>query len=98
MVALGYNTGLGISPARDLGPRLVAYWAGYESAFEGKYWVYGPWGASVAGALVGGLMYDLFIFVGGESPVNYRWPEKGDIKWRAKQGKKAVKDRIQRIA
>ncbi|QRC99586.1 hypothetical protein JI435_150810, partial [Parastagonospora nodorum SN15] len=97
MVALGYNTGLGISPARDLGPRLVGLWAGYDSAFKGGYWAYGPWGASIAGALFGGLMYDLFIFVGGESPVNYRWPEKGDIKWRAEKTKEQVKDRISTV-
>jgi aquaglyceroporin related protein len=98
MVALGYNTGLGISPARDLGPRLVGLWAGYDSAFESGYWAYGPWGASIAGALFGGLIYDLFIFVGGESPVNYRWPQPGDIKWRAKKTKDEVKDKIQRMA
>jgi aquaglyceroporin related protein len=97
MVALGYNTGLGISPARDLGPRLVGLWAGYDEAFETGYWAYGPWGASIAGALVGGLMYDLFIFVGGESPVNYRWPQPGDIKWRARKTKKEVEDRVRRI-
>jgi aquaglyceroporin related protein len=97
MVALGYNTGLGISPARDLGPRLVGLWAGYDSAFSDGYWAYGPWGASIAGALFGGLMYDLFIFVGGESPVNYRWPKKGDIKWRAEKTKEIAKDKIQRI-
>jgi aquaglyceroporin related protein len=98
MVALGYNTGLGISPARDLGPRLVGLWAGYDSAFESGYWAYGPWGASIAGALFGGLIYDLFIFVGGESPVNYRWPQPGDIKWRAKKTKEEVKDKIQSMA
>lgn len=97
MVALGYNTGLGISPARDLGPRLVGLAVGYKEAFEGGYWAYGPWGASVAGSLLGGFIYDLFIFVGGESPVNYRWPEPGDVKWRAKQAKENTKDKIQRI-
>ncbi|OAL42943.1 aquaporin-like protein [Pyrenochaeta sp. DS3sAY3a] len=98
MVALGYNTGLGISPARDLGPRLVGLWAGYGSAFEGGYWAYGPWGASISGALVGGLVYDLFVFVGGESPVNYRWPQPGDIKWKVREGKRVVEDKIQRVA
>jgi aquaglyceroporin related protein len=97
MVALGYNTGLGISPARDLGPRLVGLWAGYDEAFKTGYWAYGPWGASIAGALFGGLMYDLFIFVGGESPVNYRWPQPGDIKWRAKKAKKEVEDKVRTI-
>jgi aquaglyceroporin related protein len=102
MIALGYNTGLGISPARDLGPRLIALWVGYEDAFIGGYWAYGSWGASISGALVGGLLYDLCIFVGGESPVNYRWPQPGDIKWKAKEKKKQAKekanDKIQRMA
>ncbi|KAL6168922.1 hypothetical protein ACJQWK_05288 [Exserohilum turcicum] len=98
MIGLGYNTGLGISPARDLGPRLVAYWVGYDEAFSTGYWAYGSWGASISGALCGGLMYDTCIFVGGESPVNYRWPQPGDIKWRAKETKKMAKDRIQQVA
>jgi aquaglyceroporin related protein len=95
MVALGYNTGLGISPARDLGPRLVALWAGYDSAFCDAYWAWGPWGASVSGALFGGFIYDLFIFVGGESPVNYRWTH---IKLKVKEKKSHAKDQIQRMA
>ncbi|KAI4912395.1 uncharacterized protein J4E92_010025 [Alternaria infectoria] len=98
MIGLGYNTGLGISPARDLGPRLIGLWVGYDSAFENGYWAYGSWGASIAGALCGGLMYDLCIFVGGESPVNYRWPQPGDIKWKAKEKKDKAKDRIQQVA
>lgn len=98
MIALGYNTGLGISPARDLGPRLVAQWAGYSDAFATGYWAYGPWGASISGALFGGLMYDMFIFVGGESPVNYRWPQPGDIKWKAKEKKEQAMDKVQRMA
>jgi aquaglyceroporin related protein len=97
MVALGYNTGLGISPARDLGPRLVGLWAGYGDAFADSYWAYGPWGASVSGALFGGFIYDLFIFVGGESPVNYRWPQPGDIKWRAHEKKEQAKQTMQHI-
>ncbi|KAF2855934.1 glycerol uptake facilitator protein-like protein [Plenodomus tracheiphilus IPT5] len=97
MIALGYNTGLGISPARDLGPRLIALWVGYDEAFSTWYWVYGSWGASISGALVGGLMYDLCVFVGGESPVNYRWPQPGDIQWKVREKKKQAKDQIGRI-
>ncbi|RMZ69223.1 glycerol uptake facilitator [Pyrenophora seminiperda CCB06] len=98
MIGLGYNTGLGISPARDLGPRLIAFWVGYEDAFSNAYWAYGSWGASISGALCGGLLYDLCIFVGGESPINYRWPQPGDIKWRAIDKKNRAKDKIQRVA
>jgi aquaglyceroporin related protein len=98
MIGLGYNTGLGISPARDLGPRLVGLWAGYDEAFATGYWAYGSWGASIGGALTGGLLYDLCIFQGGESPVNYRWPQPGDIKWKAKEKKDLVKDKIHDVA
>lgn len=98
MIALGYNTGLGISPARDLGPRLIGLWVGYDDAFSDSYWAYGSWGASIAGALLGGLMYDLCIFVGGESPINYRWPEPGDIKWKFVEKKEQAKDKIHNIA
>ncbi|XPS75313.1 hypothetical protein M3J09_007416 [Ascochyta lentis] len=97
MVSLGYNTGLGISPARDLGPRLVGLWAGYDS-FSDAYWAYGPFGAATSGAIFGGFIYDLFVFVGGESPVNYRWPEKGDIKWKLHEKKEHAKDKIQNVA
>ncbi|KAJ4404902.1 hypothetical protein N0V91_005638 [Didymella pomorum] len=97
MVSLGYNTGLGISPARDLGPRLVGLWAGYDS-FSDAYWAYGPFGAATSGAIFGGFIYDLFIFVGGESPVNYRWPEKGEIKWKLHEKKEQAKDRIHNVA
>ncbi|KAF1834246.1 aquaporin-like protein [Decorospora gaudefroyi] len=102
MIGLGYNTGLGISPARDLGPRLVAWWVGYDDAFANEYWAYGSWGASIGGALVGGLMYDLCIFVGGESPVNYRWPQPSGLKWKAREKttrkKRASEEQIQSIA
>ncbi|KAI8941437.1 hypothetical protein NX059_002658 [Plenodomus lindquistii] len=98
MIAFGYNTGLGISPARDLGPRLIALWVGYDEAFTTSYWAYGSWGASISGALVGGLMYDLCVFVGGESPVNYSWPQPGDIKWKVGEKKDQAKNQIDRIA
>lgn len=38
---------------------------------EAAYWIWGPWVATCAGALVGAGIYDVAIFVGGESPVNY---------------------------
>jgi aquaglyceroporin related protein len=98
MIALGYNTGLGISPARDLGPRLIALWAGYDEAFSGGYWAYGPWGASISGALFGGLIYDLCVFVGGESPVNYTWPHPGDVGRKVREKKQRTKDRIHAVA
>ncbi|KAH9907256.1 aquaporin-like protein [Xylariomycetidae sp. FL2044] len=74
---LGYNTGSALNPASDFGPRLVALWVGYRTptTFENAWWVYGPWGAALAGSIAGCVLYDLLIFVGSESPVNYRIPK-----------------------
>ncbi|ODM23354.1 hypothetical protein SI65_00943 [Aspergillus cristatus] len=73
-VALGYNTGGCFNPARDFGPRLFALMAGYGGRLftqQHAWWVWGSWVADIAGALFGAFIYDLFIFTGGESPVNY---------------------------
>ncbi|RAQ51504.1 aquaporin [Aspergillus flavus] len=90
-IGFGYNTGGCFNPARDLGPRLVALMAGYGgSTFteRGGWWFWGAWLATISGALVGGAMYDIFIFIGGESPINYprtrrqRSKLKKEAKWR----------------
>lgn len=83
-MTLGYNTGGAMNPAADLGPRLAALAGGYRTKdlFETGFWAYGPWGASVSGALVGSAVYDAVVFVGSESPINYRW-SKEQHKWRA---------------
>lgn len=72
-MALGWNTGLAMNPARDMGPRLALLALGYgtETTFKGSYWFWGPWGGPILGALFGAFLYDSAIFVGGESPVNY---------------------------
>lgn len=73
-MAFGYTTGPCLNPARDLGPRVVAAMVGYGGRVFtnwNAWWIYGAWGATISGGLVGGLMYDAIIFVGGESPVNY---------------------------
>lgn len=83
-MTLGYNTGGAMNPAGDLGPRLAALAGGYrtDDLFKTGFWAYGPWGASVSGALVGSAVYDAVVFVGSESPINYRW-SKEQHKWRA---------------
>ncbi|KAK2599252.1 hypothetical protein N8I77_011022 [Diaporthe amygdali] len=83
-MTLGYNTGGAMNPAADLGPRLAALAGGYrtDDLFKTGFWAYGPWGASVSGALVGSAVYDAVVFVGSESPINYRW-SKEQHKWRA---------------
>ncbi|KUI63884.1 hypothetical protein VM1G_10637 [Cytospora mali] len=72
-MALGWNTGLAMNPARDIGPRLALLALGYgtENTFKGSYWFWGPWCGPILGALFGAFLYDGAIFVGGESPVNY---------------------------
>ncbi|KAI1406266.1 aquaporin-like protein [Hypoxylon fuscum] len=74
--SLGYNTGSALNPASDFGPRLVALWVGYRTPtlFQNAWWVYGPWAGALSGSIAGCVFYDLFIFVGSESPVNYRIP------------------------
>lgn len=72
-MAFGYNTGLAMNPARDMGPRLALLALGYgkDTVFPSSYWFWGPWCGPVAGAVFGAFLYDTAIFVGGESPVNY---------------------------
>ncbi|KAL3480994.1 aquaporin-like protein [Aspergillus californicus] len=74
ILALGYTTGGCFNPARDFGGRAVAAMAGWGGQLFTEYhawWIWGPWVADISGALFGGFMYDLIIFTGGESPVNY---------------------------
>ena len=66
-MSYGANTGYAINPARDLGPRILAWLEGWGSAaFPGDfgelsaYWwvpIVGP----IVGGLIGALIYDVFI-------------------------------------
>ena len=93
-MAFGYNTGAAMNPSRDFGPRLALWAVGYgRELLNNGYWVYGPWVATICGAIVGGGFYDVAIFVGGESPINY--PKKR--MWRAgHKFKKRMKKRLRR--
>ncbi|KAH6652553.1 aquaporin-like protein [Truncatella angustata] len=75
-MTLGFNIGSALNPASDFGPRVIAYAIGYREAnvFSDPWWFYGPWAATLVGSLVGCVIYDTFIFVGSESPVNYKYP------------------------
>ena len=81
-MALSWPTRGCFNPARDLGPRLAALAVGYPtSSFSAwnSWWIWGGWVAPMIGGLLGALMYDLCIFKGGESPVNFsfgRWRNK----------------------
>jgi len=59
VAVFGPVTGCGMNPARDLGPRLVTYFAGFGASTFPAAWIYtvGP----IAGAILGGAFYQTFI-------------------------------------
>jgi glycerol uptake facilitator protein len=69
--SLGANTGYGINPARDFGPRLFAYFAGWGKValpgsfsapgfhFSDYFWI--PIVGPLIGGIIGVLLYDFFI-------------------------------------
>ncbi|KAG2166038.1 hypothetical protein JADG_005777 [Aureobasidium aubasidani] len=74
VMSLGSNTGGCFNPVRDFGPRLAAMAMGYGTEIFTAYhnwWIWGAWGATISGGLTGGVLYDVCVFKGGESPVNY---------------------------
>lgn len=84
-----------LNPVRDFGPRLVALTVGYGGeTFTARngWWFWGGWVATISGCLVGAVLYDTFIFIGGESPINYaprrrmRAKLKEETKWRHRLG------------
>ncbi|MDQ0379175.1 MIP/aquaporin family protein [Amycolatopsis thermophila] len=59
-LSYGANAGYAINPARDFGPRLFAFLAGWgDTAMSGYLWV--PIVGPLAGGLVGAVLYDFFI-------------------------------------
>jgi MIP family channel proteins len=62
-MAFGFNAGYAINPARDLGPRLFTFVAGWGpdvfSAGNGWWWV--PIVAPIIGAILGAFLYDAFV-------------------------------------
>jgi MIP family channel proteins len=62
-MAFGFNAGYAINPARDLGPRLLTFVAGWGGdvfqAANGWWWV--PIVGPLIGGVLGGLVYDLLI-------------------------------------
>jgi aquaglyceroporin related protein len=91
--AFGSNTGAALNPTRDLGPRIALYALGYPAKllWKGNWWLWGPWLACIPGGILGAVLYDVCVFEGGESPVNY--PRKRV--WRA--GHKAKKKWVRRL-
>ncbi|MGI6872697.1 MIP/aquaporin family protein [Amycolatopsis sp. 3B14] len=59
-LSFGANAGYAINPARDFGPRLFAFFAGWgDTAMAPYLWV--PIVGPLVGAVVGALLYDFFI-------------------------------------
>jgi aquaglyceroporin related protein len=91
--AFSPNTSACLNPTRDLAPRIVASMAGYGKDVwtdANWWWIWGPWCADITGCLLGAFCYDVLIFVGSESPINYP-------KLRRKQAKVGLKVRWGRI-
>ncbi|AMD21018.1 HEL263Wp [Eremothecium sinecaudum] len=73
MAATTYQTGAALNPARDIGPRLAMWTVGFDTdvlwrSHNHFFWVVMT--APFIGGIIGGLVYDTFIFQGHESPVN----------------------------
>ncbi|XP_055076875.2 aquaporin-10b [Misgurnus anguillicaudatus] len=64
-VSMGSNSGYAINPARDFGPRLFSYIAGWgDEVFRaGNGWWWIPLVATCIGGLIGSLLYELLIGV-----------------------------------
>ncbi|XP_078512052.1 aquaporin-3-like isoform X2 [Lissotriton helveticus] len=62
-LAMGFNCGYPINPARDLGPRLftaIAGW-GFEVFRAGNHWWWVPVLGPLVGGLIGAIIYELFV-------------------------------------
>lgn len=96
-MALGFNIGSALNPASDFGPRLIAYAVGYQqdTVFKTGWWVYGPWAATMVGSVIGCIIYDTFVFVGSESPVNYRYPP--TIKKKIEESKRQIGEKGRQV-
>lgn len=89
-----------MNPARDIGPRVTTAAVGYGGAVfkvRNAWWVYGTWGATITGALMGGLLYDIAIFVGGESPLNYPRSKRRRVKEKTKRKWFGLKEGVEKV-
>lgn len=59
----GFNAGYAINPARDFGPRLFTWVAGWggEVFRAGNHWWWVPIAGPIVGGVVGGRLYDVFV-------------------------------------
>lgn len=83
---MSYQTACAINPARDMGPRLAMYALGYNryilwEKYNHYFWV--PLFAPFIGSLCGALIYDICIYQGHESPVNWPLSVYKEMLWKA---------------
>ncbi|EPQ53989.1 aquaporin-like protein [Gloeophyllum trabeum ATCC 11539] len=70
----GWISGYAINPARDLGPRIFLWFMGYGAVVwhhDSWWWLNGAILSTFAGGILGCLLYDVFIFGGDVSFVNF---------------------------
>lgn len=78
----------------------MAGFGGHVFTDRSCWWIWGPWIATTSGGIIGAAVYDISIFIGGESPINYpkkrrvRAKLKKQAKWRKRLrlGTHKVKD------
>ncbi|BGP38045.1 hypothetical protein JCM10449v2_001972 [Rhodotorula kratochvilovae] len=77
----GWISGYAVNPARDFGPRLALWALGYGTnlwTHDDWWWLVGPICGPVIGSIAGALAYDLCIFTGPGSPINFSGTELAD--------------------
>lgn len=59
----GFNAGYAINPARDFGPRVFTWVAGWGSEVfrAGNHWWWVPIAGPIVGGVIGGRLYDVFV-------------------------------------
>jgi MIP family channel proteins len=62
-MTFGFNAGYAINPARDIGPRLFTYFAGWGKGvfLAGDHWWWVPIAGPLIGGVLGGFAYNIFI-------------------------------------
>ncbi|GAA6051197.1 hypothetical protein JCM3770_002585 [Rhodotorula araucariae] len=77
----GWISGYAVNPARDFGPRLALWVLGYGIELwhhNDWWWLVGPICGPIVGSIAGALAYDLCIFTGPGSPINFSGHEIAD--------------------
>jgi MIP family channel proteins len=62
-MTFGFNAGYAINPARDFGPRLFTYFAGWGKRvfLAGDHWWWVPIAGPLIGGVLGGFIYNIFV-------------------------------------